>query len=893
MDVRGFFGRRSTPPEIVGVDTNMDVRTFLGKPRQRRVRRTMVINLNPVTFHPETTTTITLPVVQRLVPTQIPEHLRPKKKTFTPPPPKTLVPLQQLKQQKTAPPALFTYTSSPSPADLMVDLTPHSTTPLRVFLYDNNKLVREIEINPKQRRQKLYSWFQQFFEGGSEGTGTFLLDNYASKIYLAQDVPARRFTQTFRLSPNATCVFDALRQNIANRPPAKTKKTQYNRNTLLHKIDQLEAQYPFGVHQENLADIANALHVRIVLTDVLGNTLHTYGVHFPNKVYLQNTRFNHVDHFTRHDPTPVSQEQLNELYQQVKQSNKFYLVRNSTSFLTNLETQTASYSLEDPDQPIIDAVNEQIKHSYIDANKHPELNEFLKAGRIINSTSIVFSAATPDTKLYDMKNAFTQHRRCSFFEGFPDQIQVFASTNQIHKPGLYQVIVTRHTSVSRAFGLETGNTYVLPSPEIKYWRSQNVEFEITAGAWGSTLSDIEYPAEFITKKLYQRWTGKLSQQDNYRDTKYTFPCDKKFASHIKSLYPSTFLWENGEVSVQIPRKQVKTFHHVYAFITSYLRIQMLQQVSANTQAILCDGIYQTSRSTTGTKTLPDHFREKPLDHYPEFSTEWYTPTEPITPPNLFLSETTLLSGAGGTGKTHSILNNPQYVDVLYVTPTHELAQKFPNSTTIHKLIGQSCTPYRQDHRTPPVIFIDELTMIPKEFIDKALTLYPTSLIFLAGDIDEHRHYQCRSGNPTDYWKIWSPPPNFPIKRFFKDYRATTQQLRTQKLHLRAEMGRVFTDGGLKDTQRIRSYIETHYPTIALTDAINQATPDDIFMWSTHKVEGRIPDHFTKKGVHAYQGQTIPHPTKLFITLDFFEYAMPYTALSRATHHDQIVFVRTE
>lgn len=856
------------------------------KPKRRIIRA--MVPVEPVVAPPKRRVIRAMVPVERSAmkprPTlELPTQLRPQKKAMTLPQPTKLVSLKQLRKQKAATPALFTYSTAPSPLDIMTDLSSYADTSLRIFLYDDNKLVREVEIAPKQKKQKLYSWFQQFFTGGSEGTGTFLLDTYKSKIYLAQEVPARSQTQTFRDSPNATCVFDALRANIVNRPPTKTKKTQYNRNVILHKIDQLEANYPFGVRQENLADISNALHVRIVLTDILGNVVDTYGSQYPNKVSIQNTRFNHVDHFTRHEPTPVSREQLNDLYEKAKQSDGFYLVRNSTSFITNLETPQASYSLEDPDQPLIDLVNQQIRHSAVDAIKHPQLNEFLKQGRIINSTPIIFSPETLDTKLYDMKNAFVQHSHCDFFEGFPDQIQIFAATDEIHQPGLYQVIVTTDTPFSVKFGLAADNTYILPSPEVKFWKSKGVDFQITAGAWGSTLDDIFYPQEFITKKLYQRWTGKLSQADNYPDTKYTFPCDALFAQHIKSLYPNTYLWANGEVSVQVPRKQVKTYHHIYAFITSYLRIQMLQQVTDQTQAILCDGIYQH------TPPKSSLFRSKDFT-FPETSIEWYSPTDTFSPPQVFLTETTLLSGAGGTGKTHAILNNGQYIDVLYVTPTHELAKKFPNSTTIHKLVGQGCSPYRQDHRIPPVILIDELTMMPEDFITKALDLYPTSLIFLAGDIDEHRHYQCRSGNPKDYWKIWSPPKGFPIKRFFKDYRATTQQLKTQKLLLRGEMSRTFTDGGLKDTQKIRNYITANYPIITLQEAVNEAAVDDIFLWSTHKVEARIPEHFTKKGVHAYQGQTIPHPTKLFITIDFFEYAMPYTALSRATHHDQIVFV---
>jgi hypothetical protein len=110
-----------------------------------------------------------------------------------------------------------------------------------------------------------------------------------------------------------------------------------------------------------------------------------------------------------------------------------------------------------------------------------------------------------------------------------------------------------------------------------------------------------------------------------------------------------------------------------------------------------------------------------------------------------------------------------------------------------------------------------------------------------------------------------------------------------KLKLREEMRRVYTDGGINDTNKIRQYIRKEFVVVPLAQAVEEADADAIFMWSTHRVEKLIPDRFVSKGVHMFQGQTI-EDKHIYICMDFFEYAMPYTAMSRGRHSSQITFV---
>jgi hypothetical protein len=113
------------------------------------------------------------------------------------------------------------------------------------------------------------------------------------------------------------------------------------------------------------------------------------------------------------------------------------------------------------------------------------------------------------------------------------------------------------------------------------------------------------------------------------------------------------------------------------------------------------------------------------------------------------------------------------------------------------------------------------------------------------------------------------------------------------------MTRIFTDGNLEDTLRIKQYILKNVPCITMVDAMKQHTENDIWITGTHKrrnilKENKITCKFNDKvengfTIHSFQGLTISD-RKVFITMDMFEYAMYYTAISRVREFSQLVFV---
>lgn len=784
------------------------------------------------------------------------------------------------------------------------DVFPHrNETEMEVVLLTKyNKFAESFTVFSQK---KFEDYIRQYWEGDS-GSGWFVPDAAkATKILLFKPEAIRGVSlkQTFRESPQNNCVFVPIRNQInqiLTQDMSRNTRSKYQH--ILDQLAQEEANFPNGVPQDEIIPLSKRLGIYIQVNDVLGNTFIENGSkNAKAKVKLTNTRENHVDNYTDNQLIELSSTEITKKYKELKKENQFYLIYNSTDEITTLKTLNGTFKVPNPDKPYIDEMNDQIRSSHIDAIQYPELNDFLKEGRQINSYLVLFKPIEANTKCWDMKNAYAQYHNSPNYEGFPYILHQFRNIDYMPSIGIYEFIINSSTPLSRLLGLYADNRYILPSPEIKWWQENGVSLSITKGAFGSS-KDIEMSPEFVKKKLYNKWIGKLSSADNFRYTKHTFPANREFAEYVKTLYPHTFYYSHKkEAMVKIPNTHVNTNHHIGAFFTSYTRLNMLHVL----KTLPIDSIHglQLDAIFTSKDISSPLFREKPVREFTEndyTKSTWYEESRkefsPENPIHELITTNTVLSGQGGSGKTYSILEDNGYVDALYIVPNHELGKRSNRKyETIHKLLGLGCEPLHATY-TPKVILIDEITQIHEDLIKQTFELYPYSLILLAGDTDDKQHYQCRGGYTNNYMPIYKP--TIPIVHYTNDYRATTQELKDMKIEVRNEMKRIFTDGGIADTQKIRTFIKNKYPNklMSLLDAKEMATPEDIFLWGTHKSEkelevGSSPClRFQNFGIHAFQGQTIHHPTRIFIRMDWFEYAMAYTAISRATHHDQVFFV---
>ena len=297
-------------------------------------------------------------------------------------------------------------------------------------------------------------------------------------------------------------------------------------------------------------------------------------------------------------------------------------------------------------------------------------------------------------------------------------------------------------------------------------------------------------------------------------------------------------------------------------------------------------------------------------------------------------KTLLITGQGGSGKTHKYLTNDSFTDlfttalswtnvadhsVKYNTWGYSLAIML--GETIDNKEGLGFLGHSKRKHNPSVIFIDEATMIENEDYDKLRKLYPNTLLLVAGDFDlcTGLPYQCYVGNCLMINKNWA------VDNLTTDYRAK-DCIRLQKLKLALredpsnglsvikDLPRITTEQLLLcDPENTNIICGTNKTVELLSEILNwnsgkviQHSKEDIIQAQLGKggllngmilrdIVGISPSKVNRQSaftIHSFQGKTIPTGEKLVFVLDnLFQYQLIYTAISRATSIDQILIYK--
>jgi len=794
--------------------------------------------------------------------------------------------------------------------------------------------------------------FNHEFVVYNEGGGYHWIVEKGDKIAMIAEtsIPAQRLYQVFR-DGISHCVFTPILNRLYEDHENSESKEVIKRLTQrIAKMNKLELQYSEGVPEDKMEEVAKASGFKISIHDVLGNETAIYNKNQNKTLRFTNTRENHLDigHIALDEKTEkVHQDEVIYVWEEAVKNNEFYMIEGDLTegLPRKVRTLTCCVEVYDPNKAYYDALNSKIdlnKYKF-NATKNPDVNAFIKAGRIINAWATPLSDEKPTGHL-DMPKAYTQFKKCSHYMGFLGVIHQWRSGSfdrafiEDHI-GIYRFKVLKcENELFTKLGL--GSTHILPSPEILYFMDNGVEMELDAGVFGSRM-DFEFPDEMLVDRRYCIWSGRLSMEHKFR--KYTFSSSKRWARHLKHQFGNdASYWEDkGVTSVNVPIESVATSHHILAFITSYVRIQMMEAMKKFKVEQLCqvvlDGIYFTGEKPMGL----EWFKEKEIKEQCSVSFGWYSQEEiEIAWTPVRFSENTLLTGQGGCGKTYGVLTDDCLNKILFVTPSHVLGAdvrekyKVPY-TTINRLLGKECTIWKQDHFYPPVVLVDEITQIPAEWIDEVFVQYPDSLIILAGDVTSSgQWFQTRNGCPGNYSNIWKPTCT--VEDISGDRRSRDDDLRQLKLRIREEMVRIFIDGDSGEAEQMIGWAKQNLKQVPFFDVpsmfvsgIDKAKENiglepifhmsskfikgDTCIAGTHdtnnklnllgvvsgyyKAGGHISDcekeGYTERGsftIHSYQGKTIEEG-KIFIFLDdMFEYSMLYTAVSRAVNYSQLVFV---
>jgi len=743
-------------------------------------------------------------------------------------------------------------------------------------------------------------------------------------------IEARKFVQKFREGVEV-CVFVPIKKKLMKIVEESGSDSTKKRNKQrLNAMIEMEKMYDGGVPEEEMEVVAKKCGLKVVLNDIIGDKMNCFNENGKlGCIKITNTRDNHVDEgcmVVDGDYETVSRERMDSLWLKHKE-RKDYLVEGDfvNDKIDKLCVLGGAYKVENPENDIMNEFDKKadtMKYK-INATAYPELNEFIKAGRIINSWATEVNDNTP-TGHIDMPKAYAQFKKCDYYRGFLGMIHTWRNgvfdRSFIEKHiGMYQFIVKECSNrLLKKFGIDFGTVHILPSPEILYMMDNGLKCDIVAGAFGSKF-DFEFSDEMLENRRYCIWSGRLGREKTHKS--YSFYGSRERACGLKYDKPDcdVLYWEDkGLITIKKPINNVYTRHHILAFITSYVRIQMLQTMSKfpfeNLCKVVLDGIYYSGEKPSGV----EWFVEKEMKEHVALD-KWYDGCSKKFGFNkLTFSENTFIGGQGGAGKTYSLLTDKCWNRPLFVVPQHVLGQRAAKQygvhyTTINQLIGMECQPFKDKFYYPAMIIIDETTQIDASWIKKALNMYPESLIVLIGDIDKDGvWYQTRNGKPGEYSKVFNPSGmNYVYVE--GDRRSKDDKLKEFKLSMRKYMKGLFVNGDSGEEFDMKCWVNKNAECIKFDNAVKMFESGDTWIAGTHETNKKLLDNgivsgYYKKGgfvsdvelegyekrgaftCHSYQGSTISEG-KVFITMgDMFEWTMLYTAVSRAVSFDQLVFV---
>ena len=739
-------------------------------------------------------------------------------------------------------------------------------------------------------------------------------------IFQPTTIDAKRLIQLYRDGINH-CVFTPVISKLKGMIDDVSPATKKRLGQRIKKLNSLALMYAKGVPESKMDEVAKASGLKIQLHDVLGNDLALYNKDGRvGSIHMTNTRENHIDIgiVVDSDPIELDQTEMVTLWNKIKDADKFYMIDGDLKegLPTKIRTLEGAWRVKDPMRDACVEFDKElgIINYKVNAMKQPELNEFLKTGRIINGWSTTLNKADA-TGCADMPAAYSQFKKCDMYAGFLGHIHQFRSgsfTKEFVEKhlGYYQIVVRGGVDwLSSKLGMYVGLNTVLFGPELLYFMKNGLEVDIIQGAWGSRF-DFDFPEYMMQDRRYCHWAGRLGIERN--ETSHTISASQEWASHIGADHKVFYWREQGLVTIKKPVKQCFTAHHILGALTAYTRIQMMEAMRcfepSNLVRVVMDGIYYKGEKPSKL----NWFKDKKVRITEINSMSWYDPQDvPVAPPLCEIVGNSLLTGQGGSGKTYSVFMNPGFNTILYVSPSHILGQDVHKKygakyTTIHKLIGIDCRPYCEEFRVPPVIFVDEVTQIDATWIDKVFELYPQSLILLAGDIDkEGRWFQCRSGGGEEWNTIWKPV-GVDVIEYTEDRRSRDDDLKKLKLRIRNIMKQCDLENGL---YQIEEWAKAKLPIsefafvegdtcIAGTHRTNAKLLEKGVVSGYYKKGGFVSDvplpNYEKRGsftIHSYQGKTIETGNVWIFIDDLFEYAMLYTAVSRAVNFSQIKFVK--
>jgi hypothetical protein len=851
-----------------------------------------------------------------------------------------------------------------------------------IFRYtNNNQIIFSNNINiPLINFSKWWKNYSKYgyniFDGLSDEfkyMEEFVSNNFTGNIYIYKQInnddkkDEKIFMkQFFKDHHISNCLLEPIKQWAINiKEKAESKSTFYRYKKIEEKVNNYIDYYiNSGVPQDEIENICNDLQIDISISLPLQKEKKLLEAK-SNKKPLRhfnfiNTKFNHIETddiiyenniiTTYKDKARtkfIDEKFLRNLKNNLDEDDKFYIYKMNSDILSSILTQEGQYIIYDEFHECVRIfeIETGLYNCKICDIEDSDLSTFVRDSCHYNC-SLNFVDKLDEIKKInhiDMKKAYINYKSCSYYNGFLGKITDFRKTNKIMGVGLYQIdnIDFSNCKIKKIL-LKLNiyhNKYIYTSPELKFLEDNNIKFDIICGAWGHSPIDFDFPFYMTDKKdkneipFYAKWCGFINsqflQKNYYLKSSYNY-------NHILKNYGVsydniTYLEHNQETQITINKKNNYHLSHVNSFITSYQRLNLIEQLLEidydNLIKINVDCIYYYGNDNIKLKNV---FRHKEFNYLklndcdisliPLFEEIQNYKYSNIEVNENYKSKINL--GCGGSGKTTKELRDDGLMKKLFCPPSWKLARNKEKEENVKCSVWYYITTKDKDARNKilkkyNVLIIDEVSMMTEETKKFILEEFKLCKIIFCGDLgyqlppidnDEmttegiekieyfNNNYRCKCPKLLELLNkcrkmIKDNKPLFYINQWIINFFEINKRIiNLDKLKELYDINDMILSGtnGLKNFYSDIFKGKFEMKKLYITSNSRQYSNGEILITNEKPIGVSSEERYCYT-THSIQGETAYN--KLFIDISkMFDERMFYTALSRAQYLDQIYLI---
>ena len=427
------------------------------------------------------------------------------------------------------------------------------------------------------------------------------------------------------------CAVNAKSKSGKEKYKAKLRK-MLERISPKEKISYHE-KYKNGIPESHIPKLCDDLQIGMEIEQPFSHKLlfEYRSMKKPLKIFkFINTRLDHVEVaykkmnensiFTIGTPQIIdTRTELNAIRSELIENNEFHIYKKDYYGITGIQTLDKYYKLyKEMDEVVREWEKEQgLNYVSFDALEDPELMNFINNGSHFNGT-VDFEDIEPirqnvpaDLEHIDMTKAYTQFKKCKWYNGFTMKITDFRKTNKYFDNGFYHIKsldLTKCDPKFRKLNKMLGwfmDYNVYPLADLKALEYYGGSFEIDCGAWGMNgdwefnnemiegLTTIQYDenCDPIEIPFYSKWCGMNCM---LRENK-SFWCDGDMRYFENIDCEANIYYADGKARISYPNSYQFNKKHITAQVISYQRLSMLEQLmkmDLNKLTRICvDGIY--------------------------------------------------------------------------------------------------------------------------------------------------------------------------------------------------------------------------------------------------------------------------------------------------------------